>query len=40
MNLNLKIEEIPHIKKAISMNDYIKVIANFWEPEGGWFFRI
>ena len=30
-----KIEEIPHIKKAISMNDYIKVIANFWEPERG-----
>ena len=30
-----KIEEISHIKKAISMNDYIKVIANFWEPERG-----
>ena len=30
-----KIEQISHIKKAISMNDYIKVIANFWEPERG-----
>ena len=30
-----KIEKISHIKKAISMNDYIKVIANFWEPERG-----
>ena len=30
-----QIEKISHIKKAISMNDYIKVIANFWEPERG-----
>lgn len=31
----IRVEAIPHIKKAISMNDYIKVIANFWEPDRG-----
>jgi hypothetical protein len=30
-----RIEAIPDIKKAISMNDYIKIIANFWEPDEG-----
>ena len=30
-----RIEAISHIKKAISMNDYIKVIANYWEPDRG-----
>jgi len=30
-----RVESISHVKKAISMNDYIKVIANFWEPDRG-----
>lgn len=30
-----RIESISDIKKAISLNDYIKVMTNFWEPEIG-----